>query len=108
MFAERDVKRLQVFLYLIPVLGVVPAIITLYRDGRSQAKLDASRLAIKLAFIWFVGTVLLNTGAAASESLHVSFLVSSTLLTSGYFITNCWLMLQVLRRKRLRFPGLTK
>ncbi|OLP20190.1 hypothetical protein BST81_01800 [Leptolyngbya sp. 'hensonii'] len=101
-FDDSDVKRLQLLLYLIPVFGFFPALWTLYRrqGGRERRKL--SRLVVTLTLGWLLGYTLLGTGAQFSESLSLPLLLTSSLLTSGYFLVNIWLMARVWRRKSVR------
>ena len=104
---NQDVKRLRSLLYLIPVVGFVPAVWTLYRRTGTRQQQDLSRLAVTLTLGWLVGYVLLGTGAQ-SDSLELPFWIGSSLLTSGYFGLNVWLMARVLQRKSLRLPLVSK
>jgi hypothetical protein len=105
-FGTQDLQHLQAFIYLIPVVGFFPALWTLYRRRGSQEQRAASRLAVMLAFGWLFGSVLLQAGAQATDSLALPLLITSSLLTSGYFLTNLWLMVQLWQRKQLHLPGM--
>ncbi|MEB3358197.1 MAG: hypothetical protein VKK04_15840 [Synechococcales bacterium] len=103
-----ELRRLGLFLYLIPVVGFFPALWTLYRHQGDRQQRAVSRLAVTLALGWLLGYLLLNTGAQASDTLALPLLIISSLLTSGYFLVNIGLMVQLWRRKRLWLPGVSR
>lgn len=103
-----DLQRLQLFIYLIPVLGFFPAIWTLYRRQGTREQQAVSRLSVTLAFGWLLGYILLSTGAQTSEFLTLRLLFLNTLLTSGYFLVNIGLMARVWKRKSVRLPGISR
>ena len=115
-FERADQKRLRLFLYLIPLVGVVPAGVTLYlqrnrpkpsaeqRDQRQD--LQVSRQAVSLAMVWFLALVLVNFGGQLGETPQIGVMLFNSVLTSGYFVANCWLMMQLGRGKRPELPGL--
>jgi len=106
-FDDSDFKRLQLFVYLLPVFGLVPALWTLNRGGSRQQK-SISRLAVTLAAGWIISYVLLAVGAETTQSLSVPLLLTSSLLTSGYFIVNIWLMIRLWQRKSIKLPVISK
>lgn len=124
LLENEDLDRLQIFIYLIPVLGFFPALWTLYRQagGRSQTdssgrsrsgnsestRQNASRLAVTLAMGWIVGYALLGAGAQAADSLTLPLLITSSLLTSGYFLVNIWLMVRLWQGRSIRLPGISR
>lgn len=107
-FENEAFKRLQLFLYLVPVVGFFPALWTLYRGQGTRQQKNLSRLVVTLALGWLLGYMLLGAGANASESLSLPLLITSSLFTSGYFLVNLWLMVQLWRRKTLRLPIVSK
>jgi hypothetical protein len=110
LYQERALNRLQIFVALIPVVGFLPALWTLYRQQGSPEVRNASRLAVTLTTGWLLGYLLLGAGAKLSADSPVSalsMLILSSLLTSGYFLTNLWLMLRLWQRKPLRLPGIS-
>ncbi|MBP0029180.1 hypothetical protein PN466_05980 [Roseofilum reptotaenium CS-1145] len=101
-------KRLQLYVYLTPVVGFVPALWTLYqKKGDRQIQLTC-RLAVVLALSWAIAISLLNTSANASESLHLPLLITSSTLTSGYFFLNIWLMIRLWRHQNICIPGISE
>lgn len=107
-FENEDIRHLQLFLYLLPVVGFFPAIWTLYRRQGTRQQRNLSRLVVTLALGWLIGYVLLGAGAEMSDSLSLPLLITSTLLTSGYFLVNLWLMVRLWQRKSLRLPVVSK
>lgn len=107
-FQEEDLKRIQMFIYLVPVVGFFPALWTLYRGNRDRELRNVSRLAVTLATGWLMGYLLLGAGAQVSDAASLQFLILASLLTSGYFIVNIWLMVRLWQRKALRIPGLSR
>jgi hypothetical protein len=111
-YKERDLERLQIFIYLVPVIGFLPALWTLYHQQGSLEQRNASRLVVTLTMAWVLGYLLLGAGAqlahGASANSTLSLLILSSLLTSGYFLANLWLMVRLWQRKSLRLPGISQ
>lgn len=105
-YGERDLKRLQMFITLIPIVGFFPALWALYRQQGSREQRQVCRLVVTLAMGWIVGYVLLAAGIHSTND--VSLLIMSSLLTSGYFLINIWLMVRLWQRKSLRVPGVSQ
>ncbi|WP_310414556.1 hypothetical protein [Chamaesiphon sp. OTE_8_metabat_110] len=99
--------RLETFLYLTPVIGVLPSIWAIYRRQRDKRQLAVCRLSIFLAFAWLSTYLSLNIGADLSGASTLGFrlLFLNTLATSGYFTTSLWLMVLLWQRKSLHLPG---
>jgi len=107
-FVNQDIRRIQTFIYLIPVVGFFPALWALYRRQGSREQRAASRLAVTLATGWLFGYLLLGTGASASHAWALPLLITSSLLTSGYFLVNIWLMVRLWQRKPIWLPGVSQ
>jgi hypothetical protein len=103
-FENQDIQHLKLFLYLMPVFGFFPALWTLYRHQGTRPERALSRLVIKLALGWLVAYFLLGFGATTSDSLQVPLLITSSFLTSGYFLVNLWLMVRLWQRKAIALP----
>jgi hypothetical protein len=106
LFDNQDLKRLQLFVYLVPVIGFLPALWTLYRRQSDRKQRAVSRLAVTLALLWMGGTVLLMAGAGRSEFLHLPLLLVSSFWTSGYFLVSLGLMVRLWQGKKLALPNL--
>lgn len=102
------IQRLQLFLYLMPVVGFFPALWTLYRRQGNRQQQSVSRISVTLALGWLMGYLLLSAGASTSEFLTLRLLFLNTLLTSGYFLVSIWLMVRLWQRKSVRFPGISQ
>jgi hypothetical protein len=105
---NQDLKRLQLFVYLIPVLGFLPALWTLYRRQGTREQQAVSRLSVTLALGWLLAYILLLAGAQTSEFWTLRLLFLNSLLTSGYFLVSIGLMARLWRRKSLRLPGISR
>jgi len=108
--SSRNIEQyLKLWIYLLPVVGVIPAIWTLSRTKsntvtksenfaledsailRQQQK--ASRLAINLMVIWLTSYALFSLGAAnVSDIMSFRLLYTNAIITTGYFLTCTWLM----------------
>lgn len=111
-FESAQLKRLQLFLYLVPVFGFFPACWTLYRRNGNRQQRTVSRQVITLALAWGLSYGLLGAGSEAmiaeTESLGVSLLLLNGLLTSSYFLVNLWLMVRLWQHKSLQLPGISQ
>lgn len=108
-FKEKRLKRLQMYFYLIPVLGAIPALWTLWRKQGDREQQAVSRLAVTLAFTWLLAYGLLATGTAqTSEILKFRLLFLDSLLASGYILVCLVLMLRLWRGKSVRLPGMSR
>lgn len=107
---NQELQRLQLFIYLVPVLGFFPALWTLYRRQGTREQQSVSRLSITLALGWLLGYLLLSAGAGAqsSEFWTLRLLFMNTLLTSGYFLVSIGLMVRVWQRKQPRIPWISR
>ncbi len=100
-------KRLQLYLYLTPVVGFIPALWTVYRKTGDRQIQSTSRLAVILAVTWAIAISLLQGSAHHSESLHLPLLLASSMATSAYFFLNIWLMVRLWRHQTIRIPGIS-
>lgn len=110
-------KHLQLWIYFLPVVGVIPAVWTLYRHKNRQAidyqnnpledysqlqqQIKASRLSVNLTLGWLCFYVLFACGSAtATEIASFRFLYANAITTTGYFIA-CTFIMSRLGKKRL-------
>ena len=104
-------KHLQLWIYFLPLVGIIPAIWTLYhtKDRRGSAiesqnnpledhsalqqQLKASRLSINLTLAWLCFYVLFSCGSATeTEIISFRFLYANAITTTGYFVACTFLM----------------
>jgi hypothetical protein len=101
--------RLETFVYLTPVIGLLPSMWAIYRGQRDKRQLAACRLSILLAFVWLSTYLSLNVCADLSGASALGFrlLFLNSLVTSGYFMTSLWLMMLLWQKKSIRLPGVS-
>lgn len=108
-YQEQKLKRLRLFIYLVPVVGFFPALWRLYRQQGDRQEQTTSRLAVTLALSWLLGYCLLWTGASqTSEFMTLRLLFANGMLTSAYFLVCFVLMVRLWRRKSLKVPGFSR
>ncbi len=103
-----DLKRLELFLLVTPILGFFPALWNLYRRKGSQEERSASRLAVTLALMWVLGTLLLQAGSNAGEFGSLPLLLTTSLFSTSYFLVSFALMVRVWKRQPLWLPGISQ
>jgi uncharacterized membrane protein YhdT len=93
-------RHLKLWIYFLPIVGILPAIKTLYHTQKDHQvdsqQQKASRLAISLILIWLSSYSLFSLGAANTEGI-MSFrlLYTNALLTTGYFVACTYFMLRL-------------
>lgn len=98
-------ERLKLMIYLVPVFGVVPAVYSLWQGHSSRQEQAISRLVVTLALAWVMAYGLLISGSHLAPGLSLRFLVSNTLVTTGYTLANLVLMVRLLQGKSVKVPG---
>ena len=114
-------QHLQLWTYYLPVVGVIPAIWTLYLTknkipnhhgqdsqhnpfinySQKQQQLKASRRAIGLTLVWLCSYILFSSGASGgTEITSFRFLYANAISTTGYFLV-CTFLMSRLGKKRL-------
>ena len=89
-------RHLQLWIYLLPIVGIIPAIWTLSQNKGNREQLKASRLSITLALTWIIIYSFMSLSVnRASDILAFRLLYLNALLTTGYFITCTVLMLRL-------------
>ena len=113
-------RHLKLWIYLLPVVGVIPAIWTLYlskrdretcREGKNSLYIShisqktnheqqkVSRLSVTLILAWLSSYSLLSLGAANTSGIMAfRFLYTNALLTTGYFVV-CTVLMFGLNKK---------
>lgn len=99
--SQDKLDKIQLFVYLIPILGVIPSVWTLSRSSADKKEKQVSRVALKLAIAWGIIYSLLWLGGNQTDSvLSFRLLYFNSLITSAYFLT-CIVMLVNLWRGKL-------
>jgi len=83
----------------------VPAVYSLWQKQGSRQELAVSRLVVTLALTWVITYGLLSAGSHLSPGLSLRLLITNTLVTTGYTLTNLVLMVRLLRGKSVNVPG---
>ncbi|MGB7441711.1 MAG: hypothetical protein WA919_11630 [Coleofasciculaceae cyanobacterium] len=105
---NQHLRQLQLFIYLVPVVGFFPSLWTLYRRQGDREQQFVSRLSITLAFAWLLGYILLSLGLEGSEFSKLRLLFINSMLTSAYFLVSIGLMVRLWQRKPLRLSGISR
>lgn len=106
---KRHPSLVELTLYLIPILGAIPAGWTLYHQKGNPQQQSVSRLSVMLALSWLIAYSLLGIGSNFTTSTiwSVRLLYLDGLITSGYFISCLVLMIRLWRRKTPKLPGIS-
>lgn len=98
---ERKLEKLQLIIYLIPIVGWIPSAWTLLRRQATNEQLSVSRLSVRLTLIWAIAYGLLwFSSLQTSEFLSLRLLYLNTLATSGYIIACLGLIIRVWQQKK--------
>ena len=93
---EIQQRHWKLGIYLLPIVGAIPAVWTLYRDCGDRDEKNASRLAINLVFVWIASYILLSLSVQGETGLFAfRLLYINALITSGYFLTCTFLMFRL-------------
>jgi hypothetical protein len=92
-FGDRQLIRLQLLLYLMPFVGIVPSAWTLSRKTGDREGRSLARLSLNLTLGWLLAYGLLWTGSTmATDTLSLRLLYLNALLTSGYVLLSLGMM----------------
>ncbi|MDJ0728425.1 MAG: hypothetical protein QNJ33_00365 [Crocosphaera sp.] len=99
-FQEQKLEKLAQITRLIPVVGWIPALWTVYHHQGNRQVLSVSRFSLKLTVIWAIAYSLLwLSSLQTSEMLTLRLLYLNGLLTSGYILVCLGSMFRVWQRK---------
>jgi hypothetical protein len=99
-FGDRKLNRLQLMLYLIPFVGIIPSTWTLYRGIGKGEQRQISRLSVNLTLGWLLFYAFFWTGATFSDqTLSFRFLYLNGLLTSAYILICLGIIVKVWQKK---------
>ncbi|MEM9004683.1 MAG: hypothetical protein AAGE59_14320 [Cyanobacteria bacterium P01_F01_bin.86] len=105
---ETKLETLKLIIYLVPIFGFFPSLWSLYWKQGSRREQTVSKTAIALAIAWVTVYGVTAAGSQALDVASTRLLITSLLATTGYFVTNLWLMLRLLQGKTVRLPGISK
>ena len=106
---EQNIDKFQLSLYLLPVIGIIPALWSLSNHQSHTKQKKISRLSVTLVFLWLSAYSLLWLGASTtSELLSLRLLYFNGILTTGYFVTCIILMVRIWQGKIPRLHFITK
>lgn len=102
-------RHLKLWIYFLPVVGIIPSVWTLYRDKGNREQQKASRIAIILIILWLSSYCCLSLGSeGTSELLRFRLLYTNALFTTGYFVTCTLLMLRLSKDNLFTLPKINK
>ena len=97
---DRKHRQLQLGIYYLPIVGIIPSLWTLSRHQGDRQQQKASRLSLKLTLIWLCSySLLFISSNQASELLNLRLLYTNALVTTGYFLTCFGLILSLRKNK---------
>lgn len=100
---EERLKQIQLFIYLVPIFGLIPALWTLLGRESDPSTRKVSRISVNLAIAWLLAYALLwFTSTQTPELLSFRLLYLNSLLTSGYFLACLLMMFNLWRGKMPR------
>lgn len=105
---ETKLETLKLVIYLVPIFGFFPSLWSLYLKQGSPREKTVSKTAVTLALAWVAVYVLTTAGSQTSDLVSTRLLVTSLLATTGYFVTNLWLMVRLLQGGSARLPGISQ
>ncbi|MEO1210651.1 MAG: hypothetical protein AAFX78_14035 [Cyanobacteria bacterium J06638_20] len=105
-FDPQAMKRMRLFIYLIPVIGVFPAGWRLAQRKGDRKERTVCRTAVTLGMVWMLSYLLSGVGAQTAHSLPLWVLNATA--TSAYFGMNLWLMYRLWQRRSLHVPGISE
>ena len=90
---NKKLHKLYLWVYLLPVVGAIPALWTLYRDRANSEQKKASRMSLLLLSLWLTSYIFLFMGAdRTSDVMSFRLLYTNALITTGYF-SICFVLL---------------
>ena len=102
-FQEQKLQRLQGIIYLLPMVGIIPALWTLYRRQGDTEQRKISRLSVMLTLSWLIFYSLLWFGSGqGAEVASFRLLYANGLLTSGYIVACLVFMLRIWQGKSIK------
>jgi hypothetical protein len=108
-FKEQNLNKLQLSIYLLPIVGWVPALWTLYLKQGNREQKSISSLSVTLNLLWLLSYIIFwFSSTQTSEFLTLRLLYINGLFTSGYILTCLWLTIRLWQGKSVRLPGISR
>lgn len=106
---EENLDKFQLSLYLLPVIGIIPALWSLSSHQSNVRQKKVSHVSVTLVFLWLSAYSILWLGAnTTSQLLALRLLYLNGILTTSYFLTCTILMVRIWQGKIPRLPSVTK
>jgi hypothetical protein len=106
-FGDEKLKRINLILYLIPLVGWILSALTLSQKQSEPQKKKVSRISLNLTLGWFLFYILLWTGSTFSgDSYSLRLLYMNGLLTTGYIVISLTLMWRIWQGKSINLLAL--
>jgi hypothetical protein len=103
---EDKLNKLNLMLYLIPVVGWVPSIWSLYQRQGNREQQSISRLSVSLSLCWLISYIVLQTSSSFTpEAYTLRLLYLNGLLTSAYIWLSLGLIWRLWQGKLIRFSN---
>lgn len=105
--ATSSLDRLKLSIYLLPIVGWIPAVWTLtVAQNASSKQLQASRLSVLLGLCWLITYAGLWTGSMLENRFwSLRFLYLNGLVTTGYFFVCIAMLWRIRQGKTPRLPN---
>lgn len=85
---QDNLDKFQLSLYLLPIVGIIPSLWTLFSQTSNPQQKKVSRTSINLILIWLLVYVSLWLSSQnTSELVAIRLLYLNGLLTTGYFLS---------------------
>jgi bacteriorhodopsin len=99
--------RIEMFFCLVPVFGLIPAVIALVRQRSSRKVRDVSQVAIAMMLIWAIAYGAMGGVPVEGAALQTTAELIKASFSSGYFAFCMYLMYRLYRHQEIALPRLT-
>ncbi|MEE3715989.1 hypothetical protein V2H45_04420 [Tumidithrix elongata RA019] len=97
-------NKINQYLCLVPVFGVIPSVLALISDRSDRKLKDVSKVAIVMALAWLISSG--ASGSGDSTATQASLEILKGTISSTYFAASIWLMFRLYKDKAIALPGL--
>jgi hypothetical protein len=104
---QDNLDKFQLSLYMLPIVGIVPSLWSLFSGQSNLQQKKVSRTSINLMLIWLFLYISLWLGSnITTELLSLRLLYLNGLLTTGYFLSCLSLAIAIWQGKTPNLPWL--